>query len=101
MEQEKKSIMVTWDFSAVSYNALKHAIKMAHILKNNIVLFHIVNDPSEEEAARNKMEGTVEEIKKDLGEEVVYYVHHGKIFTEIADYASKEENSVNFVIMGT
>ena len=44
MEQEKKSIMVTWDFSAVSYNALKHAIKMAHIVKYNIVLFHIVKD---------------------------------------------------------
>jgi len=41
MEHEKKSIMVTWDFSAVSYNALKHAMKMAHILKNNVVLFHI------------------------------------------------------------
>ena len=101
MEQEKKSIMVTWDFSAVSYNALKHAIKMAHILKNNIVLFHIVNDPSEEETARNRMEGTVEEIKKDLGEEVGFFVHHGKIFKEISDYASKEENNVNFVIMGT
>lgn len=101
MEQEKKSIMVTWDFSAVSYNALKHAIKMAHILKNNVLLFHIVNDPSEEETARNRMEGSVEEIKKDLGEEVGYYVHHGKIFKEIADYASKEENSVNFVVMGT
>ena len=29
MEQEKKSIMVTWDFSDVSFNALKHAIKMS------------------------------------------------------------------------
>ncbi len=101
MEHERKSIMVTWDFSAVSYNALKHAVKMAHILKNNVLLFHIVNDPSEEETARKKMEETVEEIKKDLGEEVGYYVHSGKIFKEIADYASKEENSVNFVVMGT
>lgn len=99
--EQKKSIMVTWDFSAVSYNALKHAIKMAHIVKNNIVLFHIVNAPTEEDAARNKMESAVEEIKKDLNEEVGYYVHHGKIFKEIADYASKEENNVNFVVMGT
>ena len=101
MEHERKSIMVTWDFSAVSYNALKHAIKLAHILKNNVVLFHIVNDPSEEEAARIKMEEAVVEIKKDLGEEVEYFVHHGKIFKEIADYASKEENTVNFAVMGT
>lgn len=101
MEQKKKTVMVTWDFSAVSYNALKHAIKMAHIVKYNILLFHIVNEASEEEAARNKMEGVVEEIKKDLGQEVDYFVHHGKIFKQIADYASKEENNVDFVVMGT
>jgi nucleotide-binding universal stress UspA family protein len=101
MEQERKSIMVTWDFSAVSYNALKHAIKLAHILKNNIILFHIVNEPSEEESANSKLEEEVKKIKKDLGEDVGYFVHHGKIFKEIAEYASKEENNVNFVVMGT
>ena len=93
--------MVTWDFSIVSYHALRHAIKLAHILKNNIVLFHIVNEPAEEEAARKKMDDVVVEIKKDYGEEVGYYVHHGKIFKEIAEYASKEEYNVNFVVMGT
>jgi nucleotide-binding universal stress UspA family protein len=101
MEQGKKSIMVTWDFSAVSYNALRHAIKMAHILKNNIILFHIVTGPAEEEAATKRMKETAEEIKTDFGEEVGYFVHHGKIFKEIADFASKEENKVNFVVMGT
>ena len=74
---------------------------MAHILKYKIVLFHIVDDTSEEEAALKKMESAVEEIKKDLGEEVDSYVNHGKIFKEISDYASKEENNVNFVVMGT
>ena len=101
MEQERKSIMVTWDFSAVSYNALKHAIKLAHILKNKIVLFHIINEATEEESARKKLEEAAENIKKDLGEEVSYVVHHGKIFKEIADFASKEENNINFVVMGT
>ena len=101
MEQERKSIMVTWDFSAVSYNALKHALKLAHILKNNIILFHIVNDPSEEEGAKKKLEEAVVEIKRDLGEEVGYFVRHGNIFKEIADFASKEENNINFVVMGT
>jgi len=101
MEQERKSIMVTWDFSAVSYNALKHALKLAHILKNNIILFHIVNDPSEEEGAKKKLEEAVVGIKRDLGEEVGYFVRHGNIFKEIADFASKEENNINFVVMGT
>jgi nucleotide-binding universal stress UspA family protein len=101
MEQERKSIMVTWDFSAVSYSALKHAVKLAHILKNNVLLFHIVNTPAEEEMARVKMKDSVEEIKKSLGEDVKYHVHHGKIFKEIANFASKEENNINFVLMGT
>lgn len=101
MEQERKSILVTWDFSAVSYSALKHALKLAHIIKNNIVLFHVVKDPAEEESARKKMEETVEEIRKDFGEETGYFVRHGKIFKEISDFASKEENKINFVVMGT
>ncbi len=93
--------MVTWDFSAVSYHALKHAIKLAHIIKNNILLFHIVKDAAEEEAARPRMERAVEEIRKDLGEEVSFYIHRGKIFKEIADFASKEGNKINLVVMGT
>ena len=101
MEQERKSIMVTWDFSAVSYNALKHALKLAHILKNDIVLFHIVEESSGEHEARKKLDETVEEIKKELGEQVSYVVQQGNIFKEIADYASREENNINFVVMGT
>jgi len=93
--------MVTWDFSDVSYSALKHAIRMSHIVKYNILLFHIIKDPSEREAAIEKMGKAVEEIKKEYGEEVGYFVHHGKIFKEIAEYASKEENKVDFVVMGT
>ncbi len=101
MEQVKKTIMVTWDFSTVSYSALKHAIRMSQIVKYNILLFHIVNDPSEIEAAREKLGKSVEEIKNDLGVEVGSFVNHGKIFKEIAEYASVEENNVVLVIMGT
>lgn len=101
MEQIKKTILVTWDFSAVSYSALKHAVRLSHIMKYNIVLFHIVNDPEELEEAKKKLVQSVEEIKKDLGEEVSFFVNHGKIFKEIAEYASNEENMVDFVLMGT
>lgn len=101
MEQERKSILITWDFSSVSYHALKHGIKISRILKNNILLFHVVKQESEEEAAKKGMESIVEEIRKEYQEEVGYAVRSGKIFKEIADYASKEENNINFVIMGT
>ncbi len=101
MDQEKKSIMVTWDFSAVSINALNHAIKLARILKYSIVLFHIVEEESQVEEAKGKLEKEVEKIKNDHGEIVEFFVDHGKIFREISEYASKEENNVHFVVMGT
>ena len=101
MEQEKKSIMVTWDFSAVSYHALRHAIKLAHIVKNDILLFHIVKDAAEEEGARKRMDEVVEEIRKEMAEEVTYHIHQGRIFKEIADFASEESNRINLVVMGT
>ena len=93
--------MVTWDFSSVSYSALKHAIRMSRIVKYNIILFHIVTDPSETEAAKERLAKVVEEIENEYGEKVTSFVHHGKIFKEISDYASKEENKVDFVVMGT
>jgi nucleotide-binding universal stress UspA family protein len=101
MEQVKKSIMVTWDFSPVSYNALKHAIRLSNIVKYNITLFHIVKEVSDVEAGKKKLEENAEVIKNEMGVEVGTYVHHGKIFKEIAEFASKEENNVDFVIMGT
>lgn len=101
MEQVKKSIMVTWDFSPVSYSALKHAIRLSHIVKYNVVLFHIVDEPTGIDPAKKKLDQAVADIKKEYNEDVVYFVHHGKIFKEIADYASKEENKVDFVVMGT
>lgn len=93
--------MVTWDFSAVSYSALKHALRMSHIVKYNIVLFHIVKEESEIEAAKEKLENELEKIKKELGEDVSYFVDHGNIFKEISEYASNEDNRVDFVVMGT
>jgi len=101
MEQAKKSIMVTWDFSPVSYHALKHAIRFTQIVKYNMVLFHIVNEESEMEAGKEKLEKEAEKIKAEMGVDVTPYVHHGKIFKEIADYASEEKNNVHFVVMGT
>ena len=36
-----------------------------------------------------------------VNEEVGYEVQQGTILKEIADFASKEENNINFVVMGT
>jgi nucleotide-binding universal stress UspA family protein len=101
MEQVRKSIMVTWDFSAVSNKALKHAIRLSKIVNNSITLFHLVNDPGIMEEAAKKLEEQAEEIRKEYGVEVETAVRHGKIFKEISDFASDEKNNVDLVIMGT
>ena len=38
----KKTILVTWDFSKAAINALKHAVTIGKIIKNNVALFHVV-----------------------------------------------------------
>ena len=43
------------------------------------MLYEVITDAAEEEAARPRMERAVEEIRKDLGEEVSFYIHRGKI----------------------
>ncbi|MEZ5069396.1 MAG: universal stress protein [Bacteroidales bacterium] len=101
MEQERKSIMVTWDFSTVSESALKHAAKLAHIVKNDILLFHIVEQSEQEASAGERMKGEVTRIKDAYGLDVEYAIKQGKIFSEIADFASEEKNNINFVVMGT
>jgi nucleotide-binding universal stress UspA family protein len=101
MDPEKKSIMVTWDFTEKSFYALEHAIRISNIVKNNILLFHIVPNESEVDEAKARIEQTVAEVKEKYGEDVSTFVHHGTIFNEISKYASEEDNRVNFVIMGT
>ncbi len=101
MEQEKKSILVTWDFSAVSEYAMKHAIRLADIIKNDILMIHIVKDQAEEEAARKKMDSVVLRIRSEMGVEVSYQLRQGKIFKEIADFATEETDRISLVVMGT
>ena len=101
MEKLKKSIMVTWDFSPVSESALKHAFKITSNVKYNIILFHIVNETGEIAPAEEKLKQRAEEIRKDHNEEVGILVRQGKLFKEISDYVSEEDNNVDMVIMGT
>ena len=101
MDPEKKTIMVTWDFTEKSYYALEHAIRISNIVKNNILLFHIVKEQSEVETAKKKIEQSVIDIKKKYDEDVEFFVDQGSIFNEISKYASEEGNKVNFAIMGT
>ena len=101
MDQEKKTIMITWDFSEKSYFALEHAIRISNIVKNNLLLFHTVSTEEEVKEAKEKLDQAVLDIKEKYDEDVDYFVNAGTIFNEISIYASEEDNKVNFVVMGT
>ncbi len=101
MAQEKKFILVTWDFSEVSLNALKHAIRISKIVDDNVVLFHVTNEKEKVQELEKKLEEDSTRLSKELNYEIAYVLRVGTIFDEISAFASEEENNVNFALMGT
>ena len=99
MEKEKKTILVTWDFTQVSENALKHAIKISKVVKNEITLIHICKKQNEIEEATNKLNIVAEETYKKHKIKPKVIAKEGSIFTTINEAAS--ELNANLVIMGT
>ncbi len=97
----KKVILITWDFSSIAENALKHAIRITRSVDNAVLLFHVVNEEKKLPATEKKLQETVERYSKELGHKIGYVLKVGSIFDEISDYASREENNVNFVVLGT
>ena len=102
MEKSRNTILVTWDNTEMSENALLHALRIAKLVGNEIRLVHIV-DHSDGKVPMDK-------IKSELQKQVVEYsqkydydlqgiVLTGSIFKEIAAYAN--DSDAQMVIMGT
>ncbi len=102
MEEIKKFILVTWDFTVVSENALEHAIRISRTIDQEINLIHIIKpatSASEVESKRKKMEVSADETFKKFGIKPGVIVKEGSIFKDIAQYAS--DNKASLVVMGT
>ena len=99
MENDKKTILVTWDFTQVSENALEHAIIISKVVKNEITLIHICKKQDEVEEATNKLNIVAEETYKKHKIKPKVIAQEGSIFTTINEAAS--ELNANLVIMGT
>lgn len=95
-----KKIIVPWDFTNVAKNALAHAIKMAKILENTIVLMHIVKKEKEIEEAQKKLQKVAEEESKKTEIPIDVLIKTGTIFTTIGEH-TKDNEDINLVIMGT
>ncbi len=100
--KEKKTILITWDFSPVSENAFLHALKIAKTVDNNLRLLHVARP---ENALKTKQ--AEEMLKKDAARLSAAYevpvetvIVQGTIFNEISKYTA-DADDLTMVIMGT
>jgi len=102
MEENKKMIVVPWDFTHVAESALAHAVKIARMVGNDICLLHII-----ESGARGKAEGEKKTLLRHVADDsskkynlkITSQIAKGTIFTSIAEFVNSTEASL--VVMGT
>ncbi len=102
MEENKKLIVVPWDFTNVAEHALAHAVKISRMVGNNICLLHIVDTgikAAEETDKKNKLQKIVEERSAKFNSVISWHISKGSIFSAIAEFANDKEASL--VVMGT
>lgn len=102
MEENKKLIVVPWDFTLVAENALAHAVKISRMVGNDINLLHIVDSgikAAEEADRKKKLQKVVEENSVKYNAVITWHISKGSIFSAIAEFANDKEASL--VVMGT
>jgi nucleotide-binding universal stress UspA family protein len=96
---EKSIILVTWDFTEVSENALMHAQIAAKRLRTNVALLHIVKKESDIKPAEERLHGVIADKYSDYNPKPEALVLTGNIFTTITEAA--DEHGAKMVFMGT
>ena len=102
MEEQKKLIVVPWDFTQVAENALAHAAKISRMINNDICLLHIVDagiSRTDYAEKTSLLDHIVEENSKKYNSPITYQILRGSIFSEIAAFVNEKEASL--VVMGT
>lgn len=102
--EDKKKLVVPWDFTEVAESALAHAVKIGRQLGSDICLLHVVDA-----GIKTREEGQVKSHLKHIADEnaakynitITPEVVRGSIFSAIAEYANDEEKDVSLVVMGT
>lgn len=100
--EQKKSIIVTWDFTPVSEAAFLHALKIARSVDNNIRLLNVVkeNQPDLVKETGDKLRKDALRLRDEHKCDVDTVVLEGTIFSAISNYAS-ECTDVSMFLMGT
>jgi len=102
MEEQKKQIVVPWDFTHVAGHALSHAVKISRMVRNDICLLHIADPdikPKEEAGLIAKLKQICEENSIKYNIPISYHISKGSIFKAIAEFANDKDASL--VVMGT
>jgi nucleotide-binding universal stress UspA family protein len=92
--------LVPTDFTEVAHTAMIHAADLAKSVGAEIYLLNIVDDKSDLDAAKEKIQEEIEYLKRynaDIAVEPIVRV--GNIFEDIGDVAAEKE--VSLIIMGT
>lgn len=108
MESSKEIIIVPWDFSDHSENALKHAIQLANVVGNNILLVNVVEKrglftsksvkQKEIDIARMRLKETGNEILRKYNVEPFILIEEG--FTSKNFENLITDANANLVLLG-
>lgn len=107
MESKSQKLIVPWDFTSVSENALLYAQKIGSFTDDfSVELIHVIESSGmfsktklTKEEATEKLKADTKRIEQELGLEVKPVIQEGNIFHTISEYAFDVE--ADMVIMGT
>jgi len=107
MEIKPQKLIVPWDFSQVTENALKYALKIGAFAPSfSIDLMHVVESGGifskgklSEKDASEKLKQDIARIKETYGVDAKPIIQEGSIFHTISEYAF--DMDADMVIMGT
>ncbi len=102
MDENRKLVVVPWDFTPVAENALAHAVRIGHQVNNDVALLHIVEPgikPKAEGEKKYLLQRVADNAHVKYGIAVSWFIVKGSIFTSIAEFVN--EKDANLVVMGT
>jgi nucleotide-binding universal stress UspA family protein len=101
MVQGKNVLLVTWDFTRMSENALLHAIKLSQNVETKIRLVHVIKpgDPQQRIIAEEKIKKDISRIHEEQKILCEWVILEGSLFSAITIYI-KDSDAI-MVVMGT
>ncbi len=98
---DKKTILIPWDFTEVAEFALIHGMNVAKMIDAEIMFLNIVKKESDIKDATEKLQPLATQTGEKYGVKTSIRVMEGTIFKTISDIANDSTVGVQLVVMGT